>query len=116
MPDTANDYIYVFGGLLVIAVLTGIWTRSGGRPLKNLRFTLHKLAVLAMMGIAVMVCIRQTMGLSSPAFLTLASLLLISLITGALLSFDKFAVPWLKSVHRFSSYMIPASMALILFL
>lgn len=107
--------------LLFILILSGIWTRKGGRPLISLRFTVHKLSAIAL---TVLIIVSFWKGEHLPDYgdysiwvqwihLVLLSL---SFVSGALLSFDKFAVRMLQLTHKKSSILFTLSIAVTAYL
>lgn len=111
--------------LLPLIIVSGIFLRKKSRPYNNILFTLHKLLALAVIIFSIIV-IRGALknaDISGYLFYLLiltAALLLFSLVTGALQSFEKEPPKIINTIHRVSSYtmflIIPLSFILILFL
>ncbi|MFN8205936.1 MAG: hypothetical protein U0T82_00810 [Bacteroidales bacterium] len=91
--------------ILLAALVTGRWLSLAGRPLKSLRFTLHKLLSLACMALVIYLFWQGAKEWQPDTFVqySLLGLLIsagITFITGALLSFDKLAADALRLSHR----------------
>lgn len=98
------------GTLLLLSVFSGTALRLFGRPLHKLIFAVHKLLAV---GFTVMAVILVRLYLIEDANATLiflaiaaALILLILLVSGGLLSFDKRATEGLKASHRLASLTI----------
>jgi hypothetical protein len=100
-----NPYIVLTLPFLLLALASGRWLSMAGRPLKSLRFTLHKLFSLACMALVIYLfwigneeflpgtyVLYSLWGLVISAGLTF--------VTGILLSFDKLANDVLRFSHR----------------
>jgi hypothetical protein len=110
--------------LLPVALATGHWLSLAGRPLKTLRFSLHKLISLACMALVIYLfwmgdeeflpgtyMLYSLWGLIITASLTF--------VTGVLLSFDKLAVNALRFSHKWVavlSLLICLTSGIILFI
>ena len=105
------------GGLLLLSIGTGFLLSKTNRPLPTGLFTLHKLlAVVAIVFASFALdSLRYIDPSPSPLLLiATASLLLIVLITGALLSFDRFASPSLIASHQITTWLLLALWILLL--
>ncbi len=94
----------IAGSLLLLALASGYLTHGLGRPLNTALFTVHKLSAMAAIVFAVLayVAVRQTLTCPSPTGILIAVsllLLVVLLVTGGFLSFDRFAGTWLATVH-----------------
>lgn len=94
----------IAGGLLLLALISGYLTHGLGRPLNTALFTVHKLSAVAAIVFAVLafVLARNTLACPSPTGILIAIsllLLVVLLVTGGFLSFERFADTWLATVH-----------------
>ncbi|MDK2952283.1 MAG: hypothetical protein PWQ77_1948 [Kosmotogales bacterium] len=106
----SNTQIIVFISVLFLATIaTGIFLSVIGRPLNGPLFTVHKLVAIGMIVISIISYInlmKKAGGTESNIKLLLIFVgisLAIVLVTGALLSFDKFPVLPLKIIHGIGS-------------
>lgn len=96
--------------LAIVLILTGIILRKGGEPYKTSIFTLHKLAVVALVVFVVLVYIQHFKlfffeGFGLFLFLLSGVLFAAAFFTGALLSFEKISSYKLQIIHRLTSWL-----------
>ena len=119
--STATVRILIAGTAALAAFGTGIFLSSLGRPLNTAVFTVHKL--LAVAGIVFLLLavaiLRQSVPSSSQPIVALiisGVLLLVLLITGSLLSFERFTETALTPIHKFTAFATMAFMVLVAFI
>jgi len=96
--------------LAIVLILSGIILRKGGEPYKTSIFTLHKLAVVALVVFVVLVYIQHFKlfffeGFGLFLFLLSGVLFAAAFFTGALLSFEKISSYKLQIIHRLTSWL-----------
>lgn len=106
----SNTQIIVFVSILFLATIaTGIFLSVIGRPLNGPLFTVHKLVAIGMIVISIISYInlmKKAGRVESDIKLLLIFVgisLVIVLVTGGLLSFDKFPILPLKIIHGIGS-------------
>ena len=107
--------------LLVFSIITGFWLSKKGRPLNNAVFSLHKIIAVAAIVFIAMQIYREWKGggLHDFAFLSIIAtgfLFFIVLVSGAFLSFDKFANIVLRIIHRFAAILFTAGVAFAIYM
>lgn len=96
----------IFSALLfILALLSGFWLSKTGRPLNTAIFTIHKLSVIGGIILAFFVFIpfSKSQGIDAMGIsLLIVSLVLLvtSFVSGALMSFDRFADTFVHSIHK----------------
>ena len=107
--------------LFIITVITGIVLSIPGRPLNAALFNVHKLIAIGVIILSVIAFLRlfkATTSIESPVKLLtiIAVISLIGLVvTGGLLSFDRFAGRLIVAVHAISTGTAGISLAVLLF-
>ncbi|MFH0884060.1 MAG: hypothetical protein V2A56_13830 [bacterium] len=112
--------IVVTGVLFLLSALSGTIVRLFGRPLNTPVFTVHKLLALSF---AVFVVLLVHLLLKSfeggPWMITLivlsGVLLLMLLVSGGVLSFDKLASDGLKVIHRVTPLILAFSLVVMIY-
>jgi hypothetical protein len=100
------EFIHIAAVLLfLLKVATGIWLRKSGRPVSSARLNLHKFIALGTVALIVMIIRRIYLasGANPTAIVVmiLAGLLfLLAIITGGLVSLEKPAPSFVKSIHK----------------
>jgi hypothetical protein len=94
--------------LLIITFASGFWLNKIGRPLNNLIFSFHKIFAIAaiILSIIIFYNLHKTIQFENTLLIWLSLtgvLILLSLVSGALLSFDKFAIKFTIWAHGISS-------------
>lgn len=93
--DSNSSKTIMAGALLLITLISGLFTSRAGRPLNNALFTIHKLAALSS---TILVLVRiiqfynldETKGWIKLGAIVITGLLFLALfVTGALLSFER---------------------------
>ena len=103
--------IAIAGILIIFSIISGIWLSKIGRPLNGLIFSVHKIiSLLAIVATGIVIYYSQQ-GIEinrTDLFLIFATglVLLLSLISGFLLSFDKFVNDFLLYMHKFMPALI----------
>ena len=117
----ASPKILYYALGFVFTVVSGILLSSFGRPLNSALFTVHKLvAVGTIILFAVgLINLFKTVDVRT-LYLMIAAitglLILVLVVSGALLSFDKLALPAVLQVHRVLPLLTLASAAVSLYL
>lgn len=93
-----------------VLILSGIILRKGGEPYKTSIFTLHKLAVLALIVFVVLVYIQHFKlfsfeGFGLFLFLLSGVLFAAAFFSGVLLAFEKTSSYKLQIIHRLTSWL-----------
>ena len=96
--------------LTLIAIVSGVLLRKKGKPYKAGIFTAHKLAIAAVVVLVVLIYIQHLKiltfeGLGFALFILSSHILLISFITGAVLSSEKFSTFKMQITHRILSWL-----------
>ena len=96
--------------LTIILILSGIILKKSGEPYKTGIFTIHKLSVAATIIFVILIYVQHLKmlhfeGLGMILFMVSNIILVISFITGSLLSFEKIISYKLKIVHRVLSWL-----------
>ncbi len=95
----------------ILMIISGIILSRLGHPLNKILFAFHKIFSLATIVLLVMVAIsflkldERNLKILS-LFYVAAGVLLISFISGALLSFEKVMPPFVTIIHRISSVLV----------
>lgn len=113
--------ITTIGLLFLITIVSGIWIHQTGRPFVSLLFTIHKLGALA----AVIYTSMVMYGLYKNTETTAVTLILIIitgffmlslLVSGSLLSFEKFSLTLLQAGHSIVTILLVLSTAATIYL
>lgn len=96
--------------LTLILIVSGILLRKAGTPYKAVVFTLHKLSVVATIVFVVFIYKEhfesiQFAGAGWYLFVISCFAFILSIVSGAFLSFEKYASYKLKIVHRLISWL-----------
>ena len=96
--------------LILITISSGILLRKKGKPYKAGIFTAHKLAIAAVVVLVVLIYIQHLQlfsfqGIGLALFILSSLILLISFVTGAVLSFEKFSTFKMQITHRIMSWL-----------
>ncbi|MBN1984887.1 MAG: hypothetical protein JW761_01220 [Prolixibacteraceae bacterium] len=94
----------------IVLILTGIILRKGGEPYKTSIFTLHKLAVVALIVFVVLIYVQHFKlfffeGFGLFLFLLSAVLFVAAFFSGVLLAFEKTSSYKLQIIHRLASWL-----------
>lgn len=97
--------------LLLVIIISGVWLKRRGTPYSRLVITAHKLISLAFIAMGV-IAVKKAIefyGVSITdivllAFLALA--IIISLVSGGIMSHHNSATRWLVILHTVSSFLI----------
>lgn len=109
------------GALFLVTLLSGIWLVRFGRPLNAAIMALHKIAAVVTV-ILLSVAVYRLAGhasISAVEGIALAVAILMGLllfVSGALLSFDKLALPALVVVHKVAPLLTAIAAATALYL
>ena len=91
--------------LVLITIISGIWLSRLGRPLNTPLFTVHKIiAILAIvLTVIIIYQLQKNIDLTNTVLVLIivsAVFFILAFVTGALLSFDKFAVGIIRMIHK----------------
>ena len=107
--ETILTKTIVVSVLTLITIVSGILLRKNGKPYKAGIFTIHKLAIVAIVVFVVLIYIQHFQifsfqGIGLVLFVISSLLFLVSFITGAFLSFEKFTTFKMQITHRILSW------------
>ena len=103
--STAYTRVVVTGALLVVVLLSGLWTSRAGKPYRTFPFTIHKLAGLAA-GILLAVIVYKTHQAAPLGPIEIAAIVVTVLffagtvVAGALLSINDHASAIILRLHQ----------------
>ena len=103
--STAYTRVVVTGALLVVVLLSGLWTSRAGKPYRTFPFTIHKLAGLAA-GILLAVIVYKTHQAAPLGPIEIAAIVVTVLffagtvVAGALLSINEQASAIILRLHQ----------------
>lgn len=97
--------------LFILTILSGFWLGKLGRPLNVILFNIHKISALTAIVLMILGFVRLLKSGTIATQLQIVFIisgisLLLTLVTGGLLSFDKFDKKFFALVHRFSSFLV----------
>jgi len=109
------------GILLLISIISGIWLSKLGRPLNTAVFTIHKLISILVIILMVVVIYnyQKTITIEKTEWIFIiitGFIFLITVLTGALLSFDKPVNNIILTLHRISSILVIVSSILTIYI
>ncbi|QGY47472.1 hypothetical protein GM418_28520 [Maribellus comscasis] len=107
--ETVLTKTIISGALTLLLIVSGVWLRKNGEPYKTDIFTIHKLAIVALVVFVVLIYINhlKTFSFNGTGFILFIIsdvIFLVAFISGALLSFEKIVSYQLKIVHRLVSW------------
>ena len=97
--------ITISGLLLILVFITGIWMSKLGKPYQTALFTVHKLATLAIIVLAVIIIrtVHNQFGLTSTQWILAIGtsvVLLVAIATGGILSAKEETIKTVQILHR----------------
>ena len=109
--------IVITAVLFLAMIISGVVLSKTGRPLNNLLFTIHKLVVIAaiIFMIYTVYLLQKNLELHSLELIliiTTGLLLLITFVTGALLSFEKLVSEALQVIHKVTPFVTLVALAI----
>ena len=119
--NTLQLRLIIIGILFLFIIISGIWLSKLGRPLNNAIFSIHKLIAIACIILTVVTLLgfyknADLIEYENIFLIISSSLLLISFITGGLLSFDKFGIPAIILIHKISPILLTISILFTLYI
>jgi hypothetical protein len=100
------EFIHIAAVLLfLLKIATGIWLRKSSRPISSAQLNLHKFIALGTLALIVMIIRRIYLasGANPTALVVMilvGLLFLLAIITGGLVSLEKPAPSFVKSIHK----------------
>ncbi len=113
--------IIVTGILFIIMIISGIWLSKLGRPLNNGVFTVHKLISLLTIVFSAITVYRLQKNIELKSidlvFIIIMEIaFLVSIASGAILSFDNLVNKFTLTVHKASPVLLVISIAILIYL
>ncbi len=107
--------------LVLVTIISGIWLSRLGRPLNTPLFTVHKIIALLTIILTVIIVyqLQKNIELSNielTLIIVSAIFFLLAFVSGALLSFDKFAVGIIRMIHKVTPLLLVISTGLTVYL
>ena len=108
MIKLSDPGIIITGVLFIVSIIFGIRTSKLGRPLSKVVFTVHKVSAVAAIIFAIIIvsgffCILNPGLLEMCLLVFCGSSIILSFITGVLLSFDKPVNELVLNIHKVAS-------------
>ena len=103
--SAAHPRVWATGALLVVVILSGLWTSRAGKPYKTFPFTIHKLAGLAA-GVLLGIIVYQANKVAPLGLLEIAAIVITVLffagtvVVGGLLSIKEQASTMVLRLHQ----------------
>ena len=103
--SAAHPRVWATGALLVVVILSGLWTSRAGKPYKTFPFTIHKLAGLAA-GVLLGIIVYQANKVAPLGSLEIAAIVITALffagtvVVGGLLSIKEQASTMVLRLHQ----------------
>ena len=103
--SAAHPRVWATGALLVVVILSGLWTSRAGKPYKTFPFTIHKLAGLAA-GVLLGIIVYQANKVAPLGSLEIAAIVITVLffagtvVVGGLLSIKEQAPTIVLRLHQ----------------
>ncbi len=118
--EALETRVIVTGILFLLSAASGTAVRLFGRPLNNAVFTVHKLLALGFAVFSALLVHMLLKNYASNAFVIIltvlsGALLLILLVTGGVLSFDKLASDRLKVIHKAMPVLLVVSLIVMIY-